>query len=106
MGHIPGPLIPEDPSKGLTVANLPPRFATGYGDLRHIPSVLVETHSLKPYEQRVLGTLVLMQSALQTLGQEGVSLKRAGFLTRDARIVERKKAGLHKARRAPQFSKR
>ncbi|MHB8060754.1 MAG: 30S ribosomal protein S9 [Gaiellaceae bacterium] len=35
-----------------------------------------------------------------------ISLKRAGFLTRDARIVERKKAGLHKARKAPQFSKR
>ena len=34
------------------------------------------------------------------------ALKRAGFLTRDARIVERKKAGLHKARKAPQFSKR
>ena len=33
-------------------------------------------------------------------------LKREGFLTRDARIVERKKAGLHKARKAPQFSKR
>jgi small subunit ribosomal protein S9 len=35
-----------------------------------------------------------------------IALKRAGFLTRDARIVERKKAGLHKARKAPQFSKR
>jgi small subunit ribosomal protein S9 len=35
-----------------------------------------------------------------------IPLKRAGFLTRDARIVERKKAGLHKARKAPQFSKR
>jgi small subunit ribosomal protein S9 len=35
-----------------------------------------------------------------------VPLKRAGFLTRDARQVERKKAGLHKARKAPQFSKR
>ena len=33
-------------------------------------------------------------------------LRRAGFLTRDARVVERKKAGLHKARKAPQFSKR
>jgi len=33
-------------------------------------------------------------------------LKREGFLTRDARKVERKKAGLHKARKAPQFSKR
>jgi small subunit ribosomal protein S9 len=35
-----------------------------------------------------------------------VPLKREGFLARDARVVERKKAGLHKARKAPQFSKR
>ena len=35
-----------------------------------------------------------------------VQLKREGFLARDARAVERKKAGLHKARKAPQFSKR
>ena len=34
------------------------------------------------------------------------ALKKAGFLTRDSRAVERKKAGLHKARRAPQYSKR
>jgi small subunit ribosomal protein S9 len=33
-------------------------------------------------------------------------LRRAGFVTRDARAVERKKVGLHKARRAPQYSKR
>lgn len=33
-------------------------------------------------------------------------LKAAGFLTRDARVVERKKPGLKKARRAPQWSKR
>lgn len=33
-------------------------------------------------------------------------LKRAGFLTRDDRKVERKKAGFHKARKKPQFSKR
>jgi small subunit ribosomal protein S9 len=34
------------------------------------------------------------------------SLKRAGFLTRDPRMTERKKYGLHKARKAPQYSKR
>lgn len=34
------------------------------------------------------------------------ALKKAGFLTRDARVKERKKAGLKKARKAPQFSKR
>jgi|SRR5690606_1311702 small subunit ribosomal protein S9 len=34
------------------------------------------------------------------------ALRKAGFVTRDAREVERKKVGLHKARRRPQFSKR
>ncbi|WP_312718544.1 30S ribosomal protein S9 [Mobilicoccus sp.] len=34
------------------------------------------------------------------------ALKKAGFLTRDARVPERKKAGLKKARKAPQYSKR
>jgi small subunit ribosomal protein S9 len=34
------------------------------------------------------------------------TLRRAGFLTRDAREVERKKIGLHKARKRPQYSKR
>lgn len=34
------------------------------------------------------------------------SLRKAGFVTRDARKVERKKVGLHKARKRPQFSKR
>ncbi|MEW7974693.1 MAG: 30S ribosomal protein S9 [Candidatus Thiodiazotropha endolucinida] len=34
------------------------------------------------------------------------TLRRAGFLTRDARAVERKKVGLHKARKRPQYSKR
>ena len=33
-------------------------------------------------------------------------LKKAGYLTRDARMKERKKYGIHKARKAPQFSKR
>lgn len=35
-----------------------------------------------------------------------VPLRKAGFVTRDSRAVERKKVGLHKARRAPQYSKR
>ena len=35
-----------------------------------------------------------------------LSLRQAGFVTRDAREVERKKVGLHKARKRPQYSKR
>ena len=46
--------------------------------------------------------------ALNTIDAEAnrADLKKAGFLTRDSRAVERKKAGLKKARRAPQYSKR
>ncbi|WP_062383914.1 MULTISPECIES: 30S ribosomal protein S9 [Demequina] len=46
--------------------------------------------------------------ALNEIDEENnrATLKKAGFLTRDARVVERKKAGLKKARRAPQYSKR
>jgi len=46
--------------------------------------------------------------ALNEIDQENnrATLKKAGFLSRDARVKERKKAGLKKARKAPQFSKR
>jgi len=46
--------------------------------------------------------------ALNDVDPEGnrPALKKAGFLTRDARVKERKKYGLKKARKAPQYSKR
>ena len=44
--------------------------------------------------------------ALLDAGEYRAELKKAGFLTRDPRMVERKKYGLKKARRRPQFSKR
>jgi len=46
--------------------------------------------------------------ALNEIDRENnrATLKKSGFLKRDARVIERKKAGLKKARKAPQFSKR
>ncbi len=44
--------------------------------------------------------------ALVTAGEDKAVLKKNGFLTRDPRMKERKKYGLKKARKAPQFSKR
>lgn len=38
--------------------------------------------------------------------EQRATLRQAGYLTRDARMVERKKVGLHKARKRPQYSKR
>jgi small subunit ribosomal protein S9 len=54
------------------------------------------------------GTIRLGISRALLKYDEGLrpELKKEGFITRDARKVERKKVGLHKARRATQFSKR
>lgn len=81
MGHIPGPLIfpmdDNDLSKGLAAGNGAARFSTGYGDVRHVATMLVENHSLKPYDQRVLGTLVLLERTLDVLAMSGHELQRA-----------------------------
>jgi murein tripeptide amidase MpaA len=81
MGHIPGPLIQvvdeRDPSQGILGWRATPRYSNGYGDARHLPTLLVETHSLKPFRQRVLGTYVLLESALRTLGRQATSLREA-----------------------------
>ena len=50
--------------------------------------------------------LGIARALLQAEPDCRAALKKAGFLTRDPRVKERKKYGLKKARRAPQFSKR
>ena len=50
--------------------------------------------------------LGIARALLQSEPEVRPALKKAGFLTRDPRVKERKKYGLKKARRAPQFSKR
>lgn len=80
-GHIPGPLIfmrdEADLSKGTDLNAFAPRFSHAYGDLRRLPTVLVENHSLKPYRQRVLGTYVLLEATLKALASDGRTLKDA-----------------------------
>ena len=79
--HIPGGLVfavnNRDMEQGVSAGQHSPRFSTGYGDLRHMPSVLVENHSLKPYKQRVLGTYVLLEEALKVLGKRAKELRAA-----------------------------
>ena len=50
--------------------------------------------------------LGIARALTETDGDARPPLKKAGFLTRDARVKERKKYGLKKARKAPQYSKR
>jgi hypothetical protein len=81
MGHIPGPFVwprsRHDLSQGVVVWTGTPRFSNVYGAVRHLPTILVENHSLKPYDQRVLGTYVFMEAALELVAREHGSLREA-----------------------------
>ena len=50
--------------------------------------------------------LAISKALLQENPELRADLKKAGYLTRDSRVKERKKVGLKKARKSPQFSKR
>jgi len=50
--------------------------------------------------------LAISRALVELDGEDRPTLKKAGFLTRDPRVKERKKYGLKKARKAPQYSKR
>jgi small subunit ribosomal protein S9 len=50
--------------------------------------------------------LGIARALVEASGDDRPALKKAGFLTRDPRVTERKKYGLKKARKAPQYSKR
>lgn len=91
-GHIPGPLVfaadPLDFKKGINNWTATPRFSNGYGDVRHLPTVLVENHSLKPFRQRVLGTYVLLEQSLRVLNEQGKALQLAKHADEQARSAQ------------------
>lgn len=80
-GHIPGPLLfaanGNDFSAGNVAFSFSPRFSHTYGDIRHMASILIENHSLKPFEQRVLGTYVFLEQAIKSLGNHFEALQKA-----------------------------
>ena len=81
QGHIPGELVfaldDRDPKKGLSDGGLGERFSNGWGSAAHIPTILIENHSLKPHEQRVLGTYVFIEAAMRLLAAKGPGLRAA-----------------------------
>ena len=86
--------------RALAVAPLKAAGLDGQYDLR------VRVHGGGPSGQAGAVRHGIARALVEVNPELRVPLKRLGFLTRDARQVERKKAGLHKARKAPQFSKR
>ncbi|NBB50740.1 carboxypeptidase [Rhizobium sp. CRIBSB] len=91
-GHIPGELVfgidDANPLAGLSDGGLGERFSNGWGSAAHVPTILIENHSLKPYEQRVLGTYVFLESALSLLAQGGDDLRAAIVSDRALRPAE------------------
>lgn len=53
-----------------------PRYSTGFTTLFNTLGMMVETHMLKPYQQRVTGTYELMKSILELVEEEGEKLRR------------------------------
>jgi len=77
-GHLGGPLTfgldNKDFAKGLFGWTATPRYSNGWGDARHLPTILIENHSLKPYHQRVLGTYVFLEAVIKKLSTSGSEL--------------------------------
>src|SRR5690606_6562043 len=92
QGHIPGETVfaidDRDPRAGLSDGGLGERFASGWGAAAHVPTILIENHSLKPHEQRVLGTYVFLETAMRLLAERGEGLRAAIAADRALRPAE------------------
>jgi hypothetical protein len=68
----------RDLTKGIRDFNGSPRFSTGYVPLRNRPAILIETHMLKPYRPRVIGTYDFLRATLEEVNRDPESLLAAG----------------------------
>ncbi|WP_113766800.1 30S ribosomal protein S9 [Bacillus velezensis] len=93
--HIPSPALIEDIKQPLTLTETAGTY-----------DVLVNVHGGGLSGQAGAIRHGIARALLEADQEYRATLKRAGLLTRDARMKERKKYGLKGARRAPQFSKR
>ncbi len=80
-GHRTGPYVDlkdrNDPAKGFSSWVGGPRYSSGYLPLRNRAAVLVETHSYKPYRQRVLATRDFLVTLLLEAANDPQSLRKA-----------------------------
>lgn len=67
----------RDLTKGIRDFNGSPRFSTGYTPIRNRPGILIETHMLKPYRPRVIGTYDFLRFTLAEVSRDPESLLAA-----------------------------
>lgn len=75
LGHLPLPFYPsfredEDPGSGFAVGEAPVRFSQAYAGARSRIGILVETHSWRPYKQRVESTYHLLQALFEQAAKD------------------------------------
>ena len=80
-GHLPMTYFTlvdsKDPAMGIRSGGFGPRYSTGYVSLRNRPSILVETHALKPYRTRVIGHYNITRRTLEVLNCGPQTLRQA-----------------------------
>ncbi|HEX5856050.1 MAG TPA: M14 family metallopeptidase [Thermoanaerobaculia bacterium] len=67
----------RDPMKGFDSSVFSLRYSTGYFPARNVPSILVETHALKPFEGRVRANFLFLRALLERTGRAGKELLAA-----------------------------
>jgi hypothetical protein len=78
----------RDPRKGIVNFGSGPRFSTGYAALQNRPALLIETHMLKPYAERVRATYDLVELMLEQVNRDPGALLAAPAKA-DADTIER-----------------
>jgi hypothetical protein len=68
----------RDLPRGTRDFNGSPRFSTGYVPIRNRPGILIETHMIKDYRSRVIGTYDFLRAALTEANREPARLKQLG----------------------------
>ncbi len=66
-----------NPLSGIAPDPFGPRYATGYFGLRNVPSILVETHAIKPFDRRVKANALFLAALLDLTGRNGAALLSA-----------------------------
>lgn len=63
------------------------RFSNQYGDIRNVPSILIEQHALHPYKTQVLGNYVMLKSMFDVIGSNNKTLQAA--ISQDKAALEK-----------------
>ncbi len=82
LGHLPVPFYPsfvvdDEPASGFAIGEAPPRFSTAYMAARGRLGMLVETHSWRPYRERVASTYHTLQAVLEDAARNAGAWRQA-----------------------------